>query len=225
MVIRLAVLDMAGTTVSDGGVVERSFVEALTGLGFDPAGDQMREHLDYVRRTMGQSKITVFRSVFGGDEDMAQDANRRFESAFDRAVSRGEIEPLPGAELTLDALRAGGVRICLTTGFSSGTREQLIDVLGWRDVIDLSLSPGDGVRGRPYPDMILTALMRLEVDSVHELAVAGDTTSDLVAGTAAGASVVAGVLTGAHDRRQLESAPHTHVLGSIAELPAVTFPT
>jgi phosphoglycolate phosphatase-like HAD superfamily hydrolase len=54
------------------------------------------------------------------------------------------------------------------------------------------------------------------------VAVAGDTTSDLVAGTAAGASVVAGVLTGAHDRAQLETAPHTHILDSIADLPAVT---
>ncbi len=132
---------------------------------------------------------------------------------------------MPGAETALDALRARGVRICLTTGFSSGTREQLMDVLGWRDLVDLSLSPRDGVRGRPYPDLILTALMRLEVDSVHEVAVAGDTTNDLVAGTASGAAIVAGVLTGAHDRAQLSAAPHTHVLDSIADLPAVAFPT
>jgi phosphoglycolate phosphatase len=224
MVIRLAVLDMAGTTVSDGGVVERSFVEALSGMGFDPDGAEMQTHLEFVRATMGQSKIVVFRAVFGGDEERAQDANRRFEAAFDGAVSRGEIEALPGAETALEAFRARGARICLTTGFSSSTREQLMDVLGWRDLVDLSLSPGDGVRGRPYPDLVLTALMRLEVDAVQEVAVAGDTASDLVAGTAAGAAVVAGVLTGAHDRAQLSAAPHTHVLDSIADLPAACFP-
>jgi phosphonatase-like hydrolase len=194
-------------------------------MGFDPDGSELADHLDYVRATMGQSKITVFRSVFGGDEARAQEANRRFETAFDAAVSRGEIEALPGAEAALGALRARGARICLTTGFSSSTREQLMSVLGWRDLVDLSLSPGDGVRGRPYPDLVLTALMRLEVDSVAEVAVAGDTISDLVAGAAAGAAVVAGVLTGAHDRAQLESAPHTHVLDSIADLPAAAFPT
>jgi phosphoglycolate phosphatase len=194
-------------------------------MGFDPEGEELAGHLDYVRKTMGQSKITVFRSVFGGDEDRAQEANQRFEAAFDAAVSRGEIEPLPGAETALNALRARGVRICLTTGFSPGTRELLMDVLGWRDLVDLSLSPGDGVRGRPFPDMILTALMRLDIDAVQEVAVAGDTTSDLVAGTAAGASVVAGVLTGAHDRAQLSSAPHTHILASIADLPTAVFPT
>jgi phosphonatase-like hydrolase len=224
MVIRLAVLDMAGTTVRDGGVVERSFVEALGEMGFDPGGDELRAHLEYVRATMGQSKITVFRAVFDGDEARAQEANRRFETAFDRAVSRGEVEPLPGSEAALEALRGRGVRICLTTGFSTATQEQLMDVLGWRDRVDLALSPGDGVRGRPFPDLILTAVMRLEIDAVQEVAVAGDTTSDLVAGTAAGASVVAGVLTGAHDRARLSTAPHTHLLESIADLPAVVLP-
>jgi phosphoglycolate phosphatase-like HAD superfamily hydrolase len=98
-----------------------------------------------------------------------------------------------------------------------------MDVLGWRDLVDLSLSPGDGVRGRPYPDLVLTALIRLVVDAVQEVAVAGDTASDLVAGSAAGAGVVAGVLTGAHDRAQLSAAPHTHVLESVADLPAACF--
>ena len=63
--------------------------------------------------------------------------------------------------------------------------------------------------------------MALEVDDVREVAAAGDTTNDLVAAHRAGCSVVAGVLTGAHDRAELETAPHTHLLASVAELPAV----
>ena len=61
--------------------------------------------------------------------------------------------------------------------------------------------------------------MRLGLDDVAELATAGDTTSDLLAGHRAGASVVVGVLTGAHDRATLAAAPHTHILDSIRELP------
>jgi phosphoglycolate phosphatase-like HAD superfamily hydrolase len=75
------------------------------------------------------------------------------------------------------------------------------------------------VRGRPYPDLALKALMACEIDDVRSLAVAGDTANDLLAGWRAGAGVVAGVLTGAHSRTELEAAPHTHVLASIAELP------
>jgi phosphonatase-like hydrolase len=219
--ITLAVLDMAGTTVSDGGMVEAAFVEALVGMGLDPDGPDLARHLAYVRRTMGQSKIEVFTAVFDGDEQRAHEANGRFEEEFDAAVSRGEVAALPGAETALGALRSMGVRVCLTTGFSRPTREQIIDVLGWRDLIDLSLSPEAGIRGRPYPDLILTALMRLDIESVRSVAVAGDTTSDVVSGHRAGARVVAGVLTGAHDRIQLSEASPTHILASIDELPGV----
>jgi phosphoglycolate phosphatase-like HAD superfamily hydrolase len=51
--------------------------------------------------------------------------------------------------------------------------------------------------------------------------VAGDTTSDVVSGHRAGARVVAGVLTGAHDRIQLSEASPTHILAGIDELPGV----
>jgi phosphoglycolate phosphatase len=211
-VIRLAVLDMAGTTVNDGGAVERAFVEAVS------PGEAA---LDYVRATMGQSKIVVFRTLFDGDEDAAQAANRRFERAFDAAVARGEVRPIAGAETALADLRAAGIQVCLTTGFSASTRDRIIDALGWRGSIDLALSPADAGRGRPYPDMILGAVLRLGVDDVRDVAAAGDTTSDLVAGTRAGASVVAGVLTGAHTRAELERAPHTHIIAGVADLPAI----
>lgn len=218
--IRLAVLDMAGTTVRDDGVVEGAFVDALVGMGIGRGSPEMDAGLAYVRETMGASKITVFRHLFD-DEGLAADANRRFEAAFSAAIGRGDVEPLPGAEAAMDEMRAAGVRICLTTGFSADTQHQLIAGLGWAPRIDLALAPGPGVRGRPYPDLILQAVMRLEIDALSEVAVAGDTANDLLAGSRAGARVVAGVLTGAHDRAALEAAPHTHILATIGDLPAV----
>jgi phosphonatase-like hydrolase len=219
-VIRLAVLDMAGTTVRDDGTVEASFLDALESIGIGRDADRVPDDLSYVRATMGSSKIEVFRHLLG-EEPTAQAANEAFESAFARRVDAGEIEPIDGAAATLDEMRDAGIAVCLTTGFSDATREAILDRLGWRDRVDLSLSPGPGIRGRPHPDLALTALMRLGIDDVAQLATAGDTTSDLLAGRRAGASVVAGVLTGAHDRATLETAPHTHILGSIRELPAI----
>lgn len=217
--IRLAVLDLAGTTVRDDGAVEAAFATAMHEVGEDPDA-----FIAQVRATMGRSKIEVFRDLFGGDEDRAQEANRRFEAAFGAVVARGDVEPLPGALDAIEALRAAGVKVCLTTGFSPTTCAAIIAALGWHELIDLALAPGDGLRGRPHPDLVLTAVLRLGIDAVQEVAVAGDTVSDLEAGTRAGASVVAGVLTGAHDRAQLAAAPHTHLLASIADLPAVALP-
>jgi len=218
--IRLAALDMAGTTVADEGAVEEAFQSALDAVGL-VAGDLMDDPGAYIRRTMGQSKITVFTELLGGDRHRAEQANTAFEAAFDLAVDRGEVAALAGSESVFAALRDGGVRLCLTTGFSPATRDRIIDALGWTGLIDLALSPADAGRGRPWPDMILTAVLRLRIDDVAEVAVAGDTTSDLVAGTRSGASIVAGVLTGAHSRAELAEAPHTHLLDSVADLPAL----
>ena len=53
----------------------------------------------------------------------------------------------------------------------------------------------------------------------REVLVAGDTPNDLRAGTNAGARYVVGVLTGAHDAATLRPEPHTHILASAATIP------
>jgi phosphonatase-like hydrolase len=217
--IVLAVLDMAGTTVRDDGAVERAFQAALIAAG-TPSGSELDQAMDYARTTMGQSKIVVFRAIFG-DEARAHAANLAFEAAYDDTIASAGAEPLPGAEDALRELRGRGVRVCLTTGFSESTQARLVAALGWEGFVDLTLAPSPSRRGRPYPDLVLEAVLRLQVDDVAAVAVAGDTVSDLVAGTRAGAAIVAGVLTGAHDRAALAEAPHTHILTSIAELPAL----
>lgn len=74
-------------------------------------------------------------------------------------------------------------------------------------------------RSSRYPDLILSAAVRSHVDDVRQVAVCGDTTSDLLAASRAGAGAVVGVLTGAHDQARLKTAPHTHLLSSVSELP------
>ncbi|MFC4609469.1 phosphonatase-like hydrolase [Streptomyces maoxianensis] len=213
----LVVLDMAGTTVADGGLVEQAFAAAAQRLGEDPAS-----MIDYVRATMGESKISVFRHLFG-DEARAQAANAAFEEAYGELVDGGRIAPVPGAREAVDELRAQGRTVVLTTGFARATQDAILDALGWRDLVDLTLCPADaGGRGRPYPDMVLAAFLRTgAVDGVQQIAVAGDTSYDMLSGVRAGAGIVAGVLTGAHDKQQLQTHGATHVLGSVAQLPGL----
>lgn len=214
----LVVLDMAGTTVADGGLVEAAFSAAAERLGEDPA-----TMIDYVRDTMGESKISVFRHLFGGDETRAQQANLAFEEAYSSLVDGGRIAPIPGAVDAVAALREQGRTVVLTTGFARVTQDAILDALGWRGLVDLTLCPADaGGRGRPFPDMVLAAFLRTgAVDDVRQVVVAGDTSYDMLSGVRSGAGIVAGVLTGAHDTDALKEHGATHVLGSIAELPEI----
>ncbi|MEU2558879.1 phosphonatase-like hydrolase [Streptomyces longispororuber] len=220
--IGLAVLDMAGTTVADGGLVERAFAAAARELGVEPGSADHAAKLDYVRATMGESKISVFRHLFGA-EDLARRANAAFEKAYGELVDGGLVAPVDGAREAIEELRADGRTVVLTTGFARVTQDAILAALGWRDLADLTLCPADaGGRGRPYPDMVLAAFLRTRAaDSVREVAVAGDTAYDMRSGVRAGAGVVAGVLTGAHDRAALTDAGATHVLPSVADLPAL----
>jgi phosphoglycolate phosphatase len=216
-VIKLACLDLAGTTVQDDGAVMDAFAAALGEIGLEPGTPEHERATVYTLTTMGQSKIEVFRAI----TDQAERANLAFEKAYQASLSAGGAQPIPGAEQAIRDLRDRGVKVALTTGFSPTTRSALLDALGWADLVDLALSPVDAGRGRPWPDLVLTALIRLGVDDVREVCVAGDTTSDLLTGSRAGAAIVAGVLTGAHGPEDFANVPHTHVLESVADLPAV----
>jgi phosphoglycolate phosphatase len=220
--ITVACLDMAGTTVADDGSVMAAFGAAAAEFGLVPGAPGYDDAISFVQETMGQSKIEVFRRLLArigqAGEEHAQRANRRFEQSYAESVRNGLVTPLPGAIETITALRAAGIKVCLATGFAQVTRDALLDALGWRPLIDLALSPADAGRGRPWPDLPLTALIRLGGGAVSELAVVGDTASDVESGLRAGAGLVAAVTTGAGSRESLLAAGAPHVLDSIGGL-------
>lgn len=217
--IDLVVLDLAGTTVRDDGLVEQAFAraDAETGVRGDASWD---DALDYVRRTMGQSKIDVFTHLAGGDTALAERATAAFEAAFDDLVAAGAVTEIPGAGQAIAALRGAGCAVVFTTGFSPATRDAILARLGWEGAVDAALSPADAGRGRPAPDLVWAAALRTGADSAARIAVVGDTASDVASGLRAGAGLVVGVLTGAHDRGVLEAAGAHLVLNDVTELPA-----
>jgi phosphoglycolate phosphatase len=213
--ITVACLDMAGTTVRDDGSVLEAFAAGLATQNLPVA--RFNQAMQDVKSSMGQSKIEVFQRVLG-DEQAAQRANEVFEDHYAVAVRAGHVAAMPGATDVFKTCRDAGIRVCLTTGFSPATRDAIISELGWGDLIDLALSPANAGRGRPWPDLPLTALLLLHGGAVSELAVAGDTASDVESGLRAGAGVVAGVLTGASSRADLEQAGAPIILDTVAGL-------
>ncbi|MDQ0642671.1 HAD family hydrolase [Microbacterium murale] len=215
--IELVVLDMAGTTVLDDGVVEQAFQRAAerTGVAERMPWD---EALQYVRDTMGMSKIDVFTHLSGGDVVAAAAATAAFEGACSEIVSEQGVAEIPGAAEAIAHMRDAGLKVALTTGFAPVTRDALLDGLGWRGLVDVALSPVDAGRGRPAPDLVLTALLRTGTTAVSAVAVVGDTSSDVQSGRRAGAGFVAGVLSGAHDRATLVDAGADAVLDDVTGL-------
>ena len=65
---------------------------------------------------MGQSKADVFAALLEPAE--AGRATDEFARAYERIVAEGRVAPIEGATDVFATLRAGGVQVCLTTGFA-----------------------------------------------------------------------------------------------------------
>ncbi|MFF1632730.1 HAD family hydrolase [Leifsonia sp. NPDC058248] len=215
--LELVVLDLAGTVIVDDGLVERAVERALQAAGIGETPDDWEDAIDYVRLTAGLPKISVFRDL-ADDEDQAQHANAAFESAYSELATEEGVSAVPGAEQLILRLRAAGVKVAMTTSLSRATQDVLLDQLGWHGLADLTLSAAEAGRGRPYPDLPLTALLRTGTSSVEGMVVVGDTASDIASGIAAGAGLVVGVLSGADDEDTLLDAGADAVIPSIADL-------
>ncbi len=214
MTIELICFDMAGTTVNDHGLVLEAFRRTIEEL--DVVGDEATKAEAYVIETMGQSKIEVFSVLFDG---RAEVANEAFERHFVTAAHEVGVSEVPGARDAIETLKSRGLAVALTTGFSPSTRETLIDLLGWSDLVTLRVSPADAGRGRPAPDMVLLCALRTRVSAMQTVMVVGDTASDMQAGRRAGVGRCVGVLSGTDDHARLMANGADVVINSVADLP------
>ena len=209
----LVILDMAGTTVEDGGQVPFAFSSALSANGITVTDDD-------IARVRGTSKRDAIRKLL--PPDRIGDADR-IHQEFRRHLSllyESGVRAIPGAAEMIHDLRARGIKVALTTGFDRDIATLLLSSLGWtRDAVDAIVCGDEVPRGRPAPDLILLAMKLTAVDDPAWVANVGDTTLDLESAARAGVRWNIGVLTGAHTREALERAPHTDIIQSIADLP------
>jgi hypothetical protein len=219
--IKLVVLDVAGTTAKDDGLVVKAFTIAIEPL--DPTQEELIEMINYVNATMGQRKIDVFMHLCGQDVGKAEAAEDRFVEAYSNLVAEGLLEEFDGVSEFFKMLRSKGIGIALTTGFPRSILDFILEELNWAELIDISVAASEVALGRPAPDMIERAIDLYNQGfgkhvTASEVAVAGDTESDIKAGLAAGVKIVAGVTSGSCTRAQLEASGATLVLNYTTEL-------
>jgi phosphonatase-like hydrolase len=217
--IDLVVFDMAGTTVQDGNAVQVCLRAALAAAGVEaePAA---------VDAVMGLPKPQAIRLLldrygsFAPVDPIHDDFTSRMQRFY---ASDPAVREVAGAAAAFAVLRRTGVKVALDTGFFRPIVNVLLGRLGWHapDVIDADVTSDEVARGRPHPDMILHLMARLGVADPRRVAKVGDTQADMEEGTNAGCGLVIGVLTGSSSREQLQAWPHTHIVASVADVPAL----
>ncbi|WP_225220541.1 phosphonatase-like hydrolase [Oerskovia merdavium] len=238
LVIELVALDIAGTTVEEGGAVYEALHAAVLEHGSGATSSDIQHWMGAEKRAAITALLAIGASTPGAPGDAPDDATvdaafARFTALLQEAYLLNPPTPIPGAPEAFAALRAAGVKVALTTGFTREVTQGILDVLGWTVAAGAEqwLSPEvtlDAVTcadevplGRPAPYMIHRDMERTGVLDVARVLAAGDTVLDLRAGVNARAGAVVGVLTGKLGAADLGRERHDFLLDSVAELPGL----
>ena len=213
---RLAVFDMAGTTVADQDAVARSFVSAFSKNG-------IQVDTPIVKPLMGYKKTLAIETML---KQKGEDSStERIEKIHDDFVSEmvlyykesSEVKALPGAEDLFKILREKGIVIALNTGFPRIIADTIVTRLGWKEnkMIDDYIASDEVVKGRPEPFMIQTLMSRAGITDPGEVFKVGDTEVDINEGRNADCGMVIALTTGAFTRKQLEPYKPDHILDNL----------
>ncbi|HKW67279.1 MAG TPA: HAD hydrolase-like protein [Terriglobales bacterium] len=220
MPIRLVIFDVAGTITEDRDEVLAAFRTALQNNGIEAEESHLREW-------KGASKREVIRHFVerqprvasGGTDARVKRIYEDFRGILEGHYHRNGVSPIAGAQNTFDWLRNHDIRLATTTGFYRELNDLILQQAGWQRTFNATICSDDVPVGRPAPFMIFRAMEAAKVLDVAQVINVGDTPLDLQAGSNAGVRGVVGVLTGAHSAERLRQERHTHILGSIVELP------
>ena len=172
-------------------------------------------------RSRGWPLIDILHTLFPEDAIRAQATQLAFERSFQAAIDRFGVLPLPGIDDVLATFNEAGIKTCLVSGLSRPALSLIVERLGWWQRADLILCTDDVRRGFPWPDLMLTAMLRLGTGDVRKMALVTASQSGVVSAQRAGAPFIVGMAGGGHDVGKLRKAGATHVLAGIGELPGL----
>ena len=217
--VSLVCCDVVGAAAVGDGILERAFAEAIATQGVVVGTAAYVRSMVQFDRTRGWPPAEVIRSLFPDDEIRARAAILAFERSFPAAVDRFGVLPLPGANEALAKLTAAGVKLCLVSSLSRPALSLIMEHLDWWRRADLVLCADDVARGFPWPDLILTAVLRLGTADVRDVAVVTASEGGVQSARRAGSRFVIGVLSDSGDASRLRRAGATHLLADLRELP------
>ena len=194
--IEAVIFDWAGTTVDYGCFAPvQAFIEAFKEFGIEPTVAEVREPMgmlkwDHIHTMMQMPRITEeWKCVHGRMWD-TKDVDAIYERS-EKAIFKilhNFSTPKPFVLEAIDQLRAKGIKIGSTTGYTDemmsyvvpAAKEQGYDPDAW-------FSPNSvNNMGRPYPYMVYKNMEALKVSSVDAVVKVGDTVADIKEGKSAG---------------------------------------
>lgn len=202
------ILDVDGTLVDTNYQHAIAWHRALRSFGYAVQVWQIHRHIG-----MGGDQIVT--SLVGEEAEREHgDAIREAEGdAYSELI--GEVQAMEGASELLRDLCDGDTAVILASSAKQEEVDHYLDLLEARELVDGWTSSADVERTKPHPDLIETALAKVERRGPALMV--GDSTWDVKSAAAAGVPTLA-VLTGGFSAEELRDAGAAEVVESIEEL-------
>ncbi|MFO7826580.1 MAG: HAD hydrolase-like protein [Cyclobacterium sp.] len=221
--IKLAVFDMAGTTIKDQSYVAQAFQKAFSKQGYENVS------LEEANERMGYPKPQAIREMLQNHSSpgvavtaaMLDKIHKSFVAEMIQFYQQNpDIRPMEDALEVFESLQQMGIKVGLDTSFSRDITEAILDRIGWNGhpLIDITVCSDEVKKGRPYPDMILKMMAALGIGSPLEVIKVGDTALDIQEGLNSGCLMSIAVTTGAHTEEQLKSHSPTQIVQRLSEI-------
>lgn len=205
MTIRAAILDWAGTVVDHGSRAPMgAFVRAFDSFGVrltiaEARGPMGMAKRDHIRTLMQLPHVAAAWSSGQGSpaDEAAIDALLAVFEPMNIAAIRDHADIIPGALAAIARLRARGIRIGSTTGYTRPIMAELAPLAAAAGYSpEVTVCAGDLAEGRPGPLMMWHAMAALGTAPAHRVVKVDDTAPGIGEGKAAGTWTIGLALTG-----------------------------
>ena len=218
--IRLVALDVGGTILQDHGDIVDALRNSMARRDITVSAADIGPWRGAAKRAVIRHFVDLQSKLSeAGRQTLSAEIYRTFVEQVNEAYKT--VPPIEGAEEAIRKLRESGYLIATTTGFDREIVMPIFHRLGWEKYFAAMVASDDVTQGRPAPYMLFHAMETAGVNSVAEVMAVGDTPLDLQAASNAGVRGMVGVLSGVGTAEQLRREPHTHIIPSVADLPAL----
>lgn len=206
--IQAVIFDWAGTTVDYGCFAPvQAFLEVFREFGIEPTMQEVREpmgmlKIDHIRTMLNMPRIRQCWEKKYGKEPTEENVHQLFNIFEEKlfGILHEYADPKPDTIEAVKKLRANGIKIGSTTGYTDKMMEIVVPIAkekGYEP--DVWFSPDAvGQKGRPYPYMIFRNIEALGIGDVRTVMKVGDTVSDIREGKHAGV-ISAGIVVGSSE--------------------------
>jgi HAD superfamily hydrolase (TIGR01509 family) len=199
----------------DGTLVDSNYQHAIAWW------EALRQHghtvpIAAAHRAVGMGTDQLLDHLLGTDRDPAQTEPLAAAHAALAARFRPSLTALPGAAALIRTCVRRGWQTVLASSASARELEVMRRIVDADDAITAATGADDVERAKPAPDVVGTALRRVDGDPARSVMI-GDTVWDVRAARRAGVRCI-GVMSGGHSRGGLHAAGAIEVYETTADL-------